>query len=218
MQFDTLDIAGFRGEAVPNRFLRQENETSRLAIVLPGFGQSADTPYLYYITSHFIDLGADVLLVDYQYNRSAGYQALEAAEQRRWLVTDTTAACRAALAQRPYARVALIGKSLGTRAMAHLLASEQGLRGAEAIWLTPPWREEPVRAALLANGRRNLVVIGTADPHYDADIAAELRHVGDCTLLVISDAEHGLEIDGDVLRSVQALDEAMRAVVGFILW
>ncbi len=216
MQMGSLDIAGYRGESVPNRFFRQDDETDRLAIILPGYGQSADTPLLYFTTSHFLDLRADILLIDYRYSQRADYQELDAEERQRWLSADTTAACRAALAQRQYRRITLVGKSLGTRAMAHLLATEGSLRAADTIWFTPVWREEPVRAALLAAEQRALVVIGTADPHYDPHLADEVRQAINGELLVIPDAEHGLEIEGDVIRSVRALDEAMRAVVRFV--
>lgn len=216
MQMGSLDIAGYRGESVPNRFFRQDDETDRLAIILPGYGQSADTPLLYFTTSHFLDLRADILLIDYRYSQRADYQELDAGERQRWLSADTTAACRAALAARHYRRITLVGKSLGTRAMAHLLATEEPLRGADTIWFTPVWREEPVRAALLAAEQRALVVIGTADPHYDPHLADEVRQAINGELLVIPDAEHGLEIEGDVIRSVRALETVMRAVVRFV--
>ena len=215
MQMQALDIAGYRGEPVPHRFFRQENGTERLALILPGYGQSADTPYLYFTASHFLDLAADILLVDYRYSQRPDYQTMDAEERQRCLLADTVAACRAALAERHYQHVTLVGKSLGTRAMAHLLATEESLRGADTIWFTPIWGETPIRSALLAAKQRALVVIGTADPHYDPQIADEVRRAINGELLVIADAEHGLEIEGDMLRSLGALDATMRAVVRF---
>jgi hypothetical protein len=35
--------------------------------------------------------------------------------------------------------------------------------------------------------------------------------------VVVADAEHGLEIVGDVVRSVQAVEQAMRAVQRFLI-
>lgn len=215
MQMTALDIAGYRGEAVPNRFFRQDAESDRLAIILPGYGQSADTPLLYFTTSHFLDLRADILLVDYRYSQRADYQRMDAEGRQRRLIADTTAAGHAARAERQYRHITLIGKSLGTRAMAHLLVTEESLRDADTIWFTPVWEEGPIHTTLLAAKQRALVVIGTADPHYDPQIADEIRRGINGELLVVADAEHGLEIEGDMIRSIQALEAAMRAVIRF---
>lgn len=216
MQETTLTIKGYQDASVPNRFFRQDDHASHLAIVLPGYGYNCDMPLLYFTVSHLLDQGIEVLQVDYTYSRLPEYYPLDAEERQRWLVADVTAACRTALAQREYQRITLIGKSLGTRAMAHLLATEETLQGAKTVWFTPPWHEAPVRASLLAARQPALVVIGTADPHYDHDLAAEIRRTTNGELLVIADTEHGLEVTGDVVRSVQALEQAMRAVQRFI--
>ena len=216
MEMTSLAIAGHLELPVPNRFFRQESGAGHLAILLPGYGLSNDTPLHYFTTSHLLDRGADVLLVDYDYSHRADYRASDAATRRRWLLDDTTAICRGALGQRPYRRITLVGKSLGTRAMAHLLSTEERLRGADAIWFTPIWTEAPVAAVLLAARRRALVIIGTADPLYDPAIARKVRQALDGELLVIADAEHGLEIAGDVIRSVHALEEAISAVARFV--
>jgi len=216
MQETTLTIKGYRGELVPNRFFRHDDATSHLAIVLPGYGYNCDMPVLYFTVSHLLDQGVEVLQVDYAYSRLPAYRALDAEERQRWLVADVTAACRTALAQRPYQRLTLIGKSLGTRAMAHLLATEEALQSTATVWFTPPWHEAPIRASLLAARQPALVVIGTADPHYDPDLAAEIRQAINGKMLVIADAEHGLEVTGDVVRSVQAIEQTMRAVQRFL--
>jgi hypothetical protein len=155
MQETTLTIRGFHDALVPNRFFRQDAAASHLAIVLPGYGYGCDMPLLYFTVSHLLDQGAEVLQVDYTYSRLPAYRALDTEGQQQWLVADVTAACRMALDQRPYQRITLIGKSLGTRAMAHLLTTEEALQGAATIWFTPIWHEEPVRACLLAAAARS---------------------------------------------------------------
>lgn len=215
MQTVTLPIRGYRDEPVPHRFHRQDTEAHHLALVLPGFGYSCDMPLLYFTVSHLLDQGADVLQVEYDYSRRPAYRALDADERQRWLLADVAAASRAALAQRSYRQFTVIGKSLGTRAMPHLLATAPRLRHARTIWFTPVWLEEAVAAHLRSAAQPALVVIGTADPYYDAAIVEALRAVEQCEVLVVPDAEHGLEVTGDVVRSVQALEQALRAVQRF---
>lgn len=217
METTTLPIRGYRDEAVPNHFHRQGDATDHLAFVLPGFGYTCDMPLLYYTVAHLLDRGADVLQVEYAYRDRADYRALDADTRHRWLLADVTAAWRAALAQGRYRRFTLIGLSLGTRALPALLATELCLRGAQTIWFSPVWREDAVGAHLRRASHPALVVIGTADPAYDEELVAALRAADDCTMLVVPDADHGgLEIPGDVARSVRALEQALHAVQRFI--
>jgi predicted alpha/beta-hydrolase family hydrolase len=212
----TLPIRGYRDEPVPNRFFRQEGETAHLAVVLPGLGYSCDMPLLYFTVSHLLDLGADVLQVDYAYGQRPEYRTVSQEERARWLLADATAAYRAGLDQRPYTRLALIGKSLGTRAMPALLAAEGTRREMRTIWFTPLLHEEEGRRCLLTSPHPALVVIGTADPYYDPATLDALRGMAGRDVLVVADAEHALEVPGDVARSVRALEAAMGAVQGFI--
>lgn len=216
MQTVTLPVRGYRDVPVPHRFFRQERETRHLGLLLPGLGYSCDMPLLYFSASHLLDLGADVLLVEYAYSRQPEYQALAPDERTRWLLADATAACRAGLAQRDYRQVTLVGKSLGTRAMPHLLATEDGLRQACTVWFTPLLQEAGVREYLLRAPRPALVAIGTVDPHYDPATLAAVRAAIQGEVVVVAEAEHALEVAGDVVRSVGALEQVMRAVQRFV--
>ena len=216
MRTVTLPIEGYRGAPVPHRFFRQDHEAQHLGVVLPGYAYTCDMPLLYFSVSHLLDLGADLLQVEYAYDRQPDYQALAADERAHRLLADVTGAYRAGLAQRDYRQVTFIGKSLGTRALPHLLAAESGLGEVRAVWFTPLLREASVREHLLGGSQPALVVIGTADPEYDPALAARVRETIKGELLVIQDAEHGLEVTGDVVRSVQALEQVMRALQRFV--
>ena len=207
----TLHILGHDDEPVPHRFSRQDRETPHLALVLPGLGYTCDMPLLYYTARQLRDLGADVLQVDYDYRRPAS-RALSDDEQTGRLLADATAAWRAGRAERAYEQVTLVGKSLGTLALAHLLAHERGGGQVRAIWFTPLWHEASVREQLLGARRPALVVIGTADPAYEAATAQAVRG----EILVIEGAGHSLDIPGEVVRSVQALERVVRAVHAFL--
>ena len=209
----TLKIVGFRDERVPNTFLRQDSEAEHVALLLPGLRYTCDMPLLHYSVRLLLHLGADALRVEYAYDRRADYQALADADQERWFFTDVCAACHAALAQRSYRRITLIGKSMGTLAMGHLLTTEPALARAEAIWLTPLLTQDALRKQMRQHRGRALFAIGTADPFYDADALAELRAATGGDVVVVEDADHSLEIKDDVIRSVQALEQVMRAVV-----
>jgi hypothetical protein len=211
-----LEIVGYHDEPVPNTFLQQEGEAQHIAVVFPGMGYTCDMPLLYYATEPLLSRGADVLLVEYGYNRRGEFRSASDEEQTRWFIADVTAALRAALAQRPYTRVTLIGKSLGTLALGHLLATEQALENARAVWLTPLLRDERLRGQIRQWGGRSLFAIGSADPHYDTTLVDEVRGATGGEAVVVEGADHSIEFEGDLSRSLEALGTVMRAVEEFV--
>lgn len=211
-----LQIAGYRAEPVPNQFFRQHNETCHLAIVLPGFGYTCDMPVLYFTVSHLLDLGADVLQVEYDYRHRPEYQTITPDERQHWLLADATAAWHVGTAQRPYQRITLVGKSLGTRVLPDLLAAAPASQHARAILLTPLLREAGAYEYLQQGAHPTLIAIGTADPHYDPEVLATLQATMQGTVVIAAGADHGLEVPHDIVRSVQVLEQVMRAVQSFV--
>lgn len=213
--FKTLEIKGYRNELVPNTLLWQDRQARQVGIVLPGVGYTCQMPLLYYASQSMLTSGMDVLWVEYNYLRRPDYRLLSGAEQNEWFFTDVTAACRMVLDQRSYRGVILVGKSMGTRAMAHLIANESGFDECRDIWLTPVIRDPTVREQL--NGRRHaLVMIGTADPYYDSNYLAGLRANTQSEVVVVEGADHSLESRGDVGGSLMILDRVIRAIQVFI--
>ncbi len=214
--FATLDIKGYRGEPVPNLLQRQAEETRHLAIILPGWGYTADRPVLYYPGLMLLERGADLLRVEYNYVRRPDFLAAEAAERERWLMADVTAALEAGLAQRHYDEITLIGKSIGTRAMGRLLAGEARVRGARAVWLTPLLGDERLLEEIRGWGGRSLFVVGTADTHYDPARLEEAVAATRGRQVRIEGADHSLEIAGNVLQTVEAMAKVMRGLEMFL--
>jgi hypothetical protein len=212
---EELRIAGFGGEPVPNAFLRQRGETAHAAIVLPGFAYTAEMPLFYYAEHLLLDAGADVLRVDYRYHQRPGFRDRPEPEQDRRLLADARAAHGAALAQRPYRDLTLVGKSLGTLAMAHLLREEPAAERVRAVWLTPLLRVAAVREQIRRHGRTSLLAIGTADPHHDPAALDEARAAG-CDVVVAEGADHGFDIPGDPVASVRAVEQVVRALGTFL--
>src|SRR5512139_2574000 len=137
----SLPVSGYNSTSVPNRFFQQAKATRTLAIVLPGLNYTCDMPLLYYPTRLLVEHGADVLQVYADYTLQA-FQSRERVEQVAWLGQDAQGAVQAGMKQRPYDRLILIGKSIGTLSMAYLV-TQGGYATATTIWLTPllrqPW-------------------------------------------------------------------------------
>lgn len=212
----TLEIRGYRDEPVPHTFYEQEEAPAQVALVLPGMGYTSHMPLLYYPARIMLSAGADVLGLEYDYNRRKDFMALPGEERKQWLLTDVTRACHTILGGRSYQEITLIGKSLGTRAMGHLLTAENQLREANAIWLTPVLRSERLCTQIKEWGRRSLMVIGTADPHFNQALLDEIQRETDSEMLIIEGADHSLEIGGDMLQSLAAMEKVIRAIQAFV--
>jgi hypothetical protein len=214
--FRSLHIVGHRDEPLPHTFLKQEMETDHLAILLPGVGYTVHMPLLYYPMLELVERGADVLRVETIYVKQSGFEELSPSDRARWVFADAIAACGVALAQRSYEHITLVGKSLGTMTMGYLLTSEARLARARAIWLTPLLWNDVLRSQIQQTSPRSLFVVGTADPHYSPAFLSEVVKATGGESVVIDDVSHSLEIKGNVLASIQAIDKVMRAVQKFL--
>jgi predicted alpha/beta-hydrolase family hydrolase len=212
----TLTIQGYRDEPVPNRFLRPEGAIDHLAVLLPGFGYTLDMPLFYYAENLLQERGWDVLRVEYAYNMRPEFQTLPEQERDRWLLADTTAAWRAGLGQRTYERVVLIGKSLGTLAMGHLLTMGDLPPAIGAVWLTPLLTKERLRQQISRYGGPSLFVIGTADPHFDPVVLEQMQVATTGEAVVVKNADHGMDIAGDPIASVRAVERVVEALGRFL--
>ena len=214
---ETLDIRGYRDEPVPHTFFRQEAEADHLALVFPGWGYTAHMPLLYYPVEALLQGGTDVLQLEYAHSRREDFKAAPEAEQSRRLFADVTAAYQAGLARPAYRQITLVGKSLGTLAMAHLLAQAASRPPTQAIWLTPLLHDDYLIGAIQQWRGRSLFVIGTADPYYDATRLSAIQAATKGETVVVGGADHSLEIPGDVLQSIHVLEHIMHAVQAFLV-
>ena len=212
----TLTIQGYHAEPIPNRFLRPEGAIDHLAVLLPGFGYTLDMPLFYYAENLLLERGWDVLRIEYAYNTRPEFQTLPKPERDRWLLADATAAWRAGLSQQPYERVVLIGKSLGTLAMGHLLTMADPPPNVGAVWLTPVLSVERLRQQVSQYGGPSLFVIGTADPHFEPVVLEKMQAATTGEAVIVKNADHGMDIPGDPIASVRAVERVVEALGRFL--
>jgi len=215
LNITSLSISGYGGNPVPNRFFRQEGAARTLAVLFPGLRYSCDMPLLYYPLKLLLERGAEVLQVRADYSLPA-YQSLLPSERAAWLAVDAEAVVQAARTQGEYTRLVLIGKSIGTVALASLVPHA---REAITIWLTPLLRNPQLVAGCAAaeqNRGAALFIAGTADDLYDAAALDRIRAATQAEALLVEGGDHSLEIAGDFLASLRALEQVMQAIGGFL--
>lgn len=215
MKLSSLDIVGYKDQPVPNTFIIQPGPTQHLGIILPGYRHSVDMPDLHYAGRILLDQGADLLRVEYAYTRTNFLEQPES-EQDRWISSDVFAACSAGLAHRAYERMTLVGKSLGTIAMGHLLADSR-FQKATCVWSTPLLTVKWLCSRIEEIHPRSLFVTGTADNFYKPDILERLVNVTKGHTCIIEGADHGLEIPGDIPKSLRALGQIVQALQEFLV-
>ena len=112
--------------------------------------------------------------------------------------------------------VVFVAKSLGTRALASFSQRLPSALPAQAIWLTPLFAEPEVRDRAAASGLRSLIVAGDVDPYHDDDGFDFVASALDASTLLVADADHSLEVPGDVQASIRAVTALTTAVIDFM--
>lgn len=213
---ETLDVVGYRNEVVPCTFFRQDHDTKHIAVLFPGFGYSGQMPLLYYPRQLLLGVGADVFVVGYNYPERPEFLSASLEDRDLWLWTDAIAAYKSAAAQRNYERVTLVGKSIGTRAIGHLLSADERLPSLRCVWLTPILRNDLLCAQIKQRPHRALFVVGTADSHHIPEKLAKVQEATGGEALVIENADHSLEIRDDILHSIQVIEGIIAEMQKFL--
>lgn len=131
------------------------------------------------------------------------------------LMDDVEAGLAAATSRRAYARMAAVGKSLGTRAMAELVTAGRLPPSAATVWLTPVLADPCVRAALDAAAGPRLLVIGDADPYHDPALLDRLRDDG-FEVLVLAGADLGLNVGTDHAATFRSMERYTSDLAAFL--
>ncbi len=214
LKFESLNAIGYNKQPVLNTFITRSTLSNHLGIILPGYRYPAEMPPLHFAGSVLQNQGADLLHIDYTYYRTDFYKHPQS-EQDEWISTDVFAACNAALSQHSYKKITMIGKSLGTIAMGHLLADTR-FQKVTCIWMTPILTENWLCSRIEQVRPRSLFIIGTADQFYRPDILQHLEHVTNGQSLVPEGVDHSLEIPGDIPKSLMVLNQIVQACKEFL--
>jgi hypothetical protein len=181
------------------------SDVDRLALLIPGAGYSTDRPLLHFAAAVFEKHGWRTLPVRWRTPVPARGPDLAAwfTTLRSYAVGEVTPV----LDEQTAPRIALVGKSLGSFAAAP--AADRGLPG---IWLTPPLRDTELAADLRRATAPFLLAGGAADRAWDSAVA----HRFGGPVFEAPGADHGLELPGQPLASVDILRDLTAAMDDFV--
>lgn len=205
MQIDLETIENDKYKVNISHFRR--DEPKGIVVVFPGAGYSHMGPCLYYSSGALYEQGYEVFNFEYDFRRERLESNLESTYKmyfdflmnglEKFNLPD---------------RKIILSKSIGTR----IVASGNIERFDKIIWLTPALKDDFVYQKMANLANKSLSVIGDCDPFFDQEKINELDSRG-MNSLVISGADHGLDIDTDLNRSLDELKNVISRVEEFVL-
>lgn len=212
----SLEIQGYENRHTPNVFLRQKEIGGPVAVVFPGLRYNIDMPLLYYSIGILLETGYSVIAIDTRYDAIEEFLTSSDERRREWLQKDAEGAFDAVTHLEKHELSVLLGKSLGTVQMSHLIQSHQEARLCKAVWLTPLLRNKQVLNQMVHHEGKSLVVIGTDDQQYDDNALAGITQNGRSTILTVLDGNHSLDVPSGVLDSMKELAFVIQSVRKFV--
>ncbi|MBT2736087.1 alpha/beta family hydrolase [Bacillus sp. ISL-7] len=202
--------------SIPYLWIRQDQQSDGLCIMLPGLGYTTQAPLFYYATGVFVNNNMDVLRINYDYRKKEYFSKLSGKEQDDWMYEDVKAVIQDVLKETQYEQYYIVNKSLGSIPMAYERTQNELLRSSYGIWLTPLLKDETVYNALLSENLPALCIIGDKDPHFFEDRIQAIKSNNQIHTVIIPNANHSLEINEDVYTSIQIVNQIMNEIQSFI--
>lgn len=213
MKIEQIIVETEVGVAVRHFWLKQDSDSQRLLVLLPGRGYTLDSPMMHYLRSMSFDLGYDVLNVQYSFQfvgDRASIDQLDINEIIDRLTQEADGALTQVLASKTYQEVCIVGKSLGSP-LASTLINRIDIPRKKLILLTPILTSvEDVGTEI-----PTLIVIGTNDGAF-VEGQAENDKRANVRWKVYPDLNHALEYHDDWRNSVTVLSEIIGECEDFL--
>jgi len=179
---------------------------------MPGGNYGPDAPMLYYPRELLMAQGWDTLDIQFGFQTAGEELTLEKAPE---VYQDARTALLAALLGRQYERIVLVGKSLSTGVVAQLCLQEDAAKECRAVYLTPTLGWGLFDQAFVRTTQPALLALGTRDRFYQPELLEKLRAARSFELVLVEGADHSMDVEGNLERSLAGLRRVVQAVVEF---
>ncbi|WP_178024126.1 alpha/beta hydrolase [uncultured Paenibacillus sp.] len=167
------------------RYVQVAASNRKLVVLFPGKNYSCEKPTLHYAGLAARECGYDILALEY------GYQAARTELEYREIpqvIEDCERAVRQLIDS--YEEIVFISKSLGTVVAGEVHRKLGAGAKIRQIYLTPIPDTLPY-----IHGTRAVVVYGTKDDLFPAELASRLKASNQLKVVAIAGANHGLETE-----------------------
>ncbi|MCJ8008160.1 alpha/beta family hydrolase [Lederbergia wuyishanensis] len=217
-QFNEGSVVRNEQSTISYTWICGNEKNNSLCIMLPGLGYTTQRPLFHYATSVCMNENVDILHINYNYLDNEAFKKLDHHDQDQWIYEDVKSVVTEVLNDAKYEIYFILSKSIGTIPMAYEWNEKDFISGQNTygIWLTPLIKDEIVYNALLKTEIPSLYVIGTDDPHYVEELIVSINENINVTGLVIPNANHGLEVKGDIHTTINIVHDVMESIEKFI--
>lgn len=194
---------------IPAHLFTHAETTNKLAVVLPGAGYTYVEPLLRYGIQVLLKQNYRVLALDKIYGHDPKWRSLASEQEARSVVEEDTIQVFRQIEERfPNSLELLFGRSLGTFAIACLLEKNL-VNPQKIIWQTPALgsKWEIMRDCKIPG----FGILGTADHYYQKAI-----EFLPASRIIIEGADHGMEIPGDPIQSIEIMKRVTLATEEWI--
>jgi len=199
-------ICSYWGVNLESKVIRQSSTT--LAVLMPGIGYTLDRPLLDYSKKLALELGYDVLSIEYGFQIARKNLIIE--KEFQHLIKESICIFKSALSSN-YNKIVFISKSIGT--MIHtLLCNEISGYEIKHIYLTPI--DDTLEVGIKEN---SLVISGTNDPLINIKTIEEIKKINGVEMIEIEGADHSLNINNDILSSIDVIYEVIEAEKKYLI-
>lgn len=205
MNEKSIQFESHWGVTLKNKYIEQNSDI--LTITLPGEGYTNEKPIMYYSRKVALELGLDMLCIDYGFQISRKDFDIETEFD---IVAKESEQVLKKCLNKNYKKIIFIGKSLGTIIQNKL---SEGLKKYEQIhvYLTPVDKTFEDMAS-----QPCLVITGTEDGKINSLNMSTLENSKNVDLVKIDGGNHRLECS-DTLKSIDMLNAAMGALRKFMI-
>ncbi|WP_294373313.1 alpha/beta family hydrolase [uncultured Clostridium sp.] len=182
-----------------------ENKSDILAVILPGIGYTLDRPILDYSKKLCLELGYDVLPIEY------GFQAArkEFDKEKFQIVVDETMELISMSLNEKYKKIIFIGKSIGT-VIQRIIQKKIISEGSHKYIFINVYFTPVDKTVELGIDKESLVFTGTKDPLIKKGSVEIIEKMKNVNLVKIHNADHSLNIKGDVVNSTKIIMEVIQ--------
>lgn len=210
----SLELHSADGRPLVHKFYRHEAGAAGLLVTFPGARYGVDGPLLYYPSQILGRRGWDTLALNYGF-QSSMVDPMEYGLGE--IISECQAGLHAALSERDYPRIGLLGKSLGTGIVAQLCPSIPEPERVRAAYLTPLLGTPFFDPVVAQTSQPGFLAMGSRDRFYEQQALEELLAQKPMEFLLVEGADHSMDVAGDLAASVRAAERVAGRTLEFLL-
>lgn len=202
-------IKSYWGVELSPRFIDAGGK--KLCVILPGIGYCLDRSYLDYSKQLAKEMGYDVLEVEYGYQINRSEFNIE--KEFSIMVSESLEVIDNAI-DKEYEEVLVIGKSIGTSVQSFLNKDlSRRFKNIKNIYISP------INKTLdeFNIESNSLVITGDEDPLLSIANRMNIEKRDDVESFIIEGANHALDIEGNIMKTIDGLKESLEIEREFIL-